>query len=146
MASLVVLAKNTMRITLGLFMLLDAAFLLMLVCYPHNGERSHFSNNDMSLSVVEWNTHKLSYHMAPSKDKTTAYERPKKLFAFISVILAGDIHCNPGPVRFPCGVCKKPVATNHRALECEGCQYWVHIKCGGITPKEYEQFQTNKLL
>ena len=51
-----------------------------------------------------------------------------------------------GPVKFPCGVCEKPVGKNDRALECEACSYWVHIKCGGITPNEDKNFQKNTYL
>ena len=29
-------------------------------------------------------------------------------------------------VRFPCLVCKKPVAKNHEAICCENCNWWVH--------------------
>ena len=29
------------------------------------------------------------------------------------IVLSGDVHVDPGPVRFPCSVCKKPVATTH---------------------------------
>jgi hypothetical protein len=30
----------------------------------------------------------------------------------------GDISLNPGPIKYPCGKCYKPVAKNHRALYC----------------------------
>ena len=26
---------------------------------------------------------------------------------------------------------------NHRAVQCEACYYWLHIKCEGISPAEY---------
>ena len=41
---------------------------------------------------------------------------------------------------------KNPSEKNDRALECEACSYWVHIKCGGITPNEYKNFQKNTYL
>jgi hypothetical protein len=57
-----------------------------------------------------------------------------------TIILAGDVEVNPGPVKYPCGICGRPVANNHRALECDTCNLWHHIKCAGITPAEYNQF------
>ena len=43
------------------------------------------------------------------------------------VVLSGDIHVDPGPVRFLCSVCKEPVAATHRAAECDSCHQWCHI-------------------
>ena len=42
------------------------------------------------------------------------------------------------PVSFPCGVCCKPVAVNHRAVQCDICNFWIHIKCNSISPDVYE--------
>ena len=55
--------------------------------------------------------------------------------------LCGDIHPNPGPSSTECTVCYKSVAKNHRAIACDLCSKWCHIKCGGVTPKEYRQLQ-----
>ena len=44
---------------------------------------------------------------------------------------------NPGPVRNPCGICRRPVAKNHLAVQCEACYFWHHIKCENISPTEY---------
>ena len=51
--------------------------------------------------------------------------------------ICGDISLNPGPVKNPCGKCSRPVAKTHRAVQCEACYYWLHIKCEGISPAEY---------
>ena len=56
---------------------------------------------------------------------------------FMTIMLCGDIELNPGPIRYPCGNCGKPVASNHRALECDSCNMWYHIKCGGISAATY---------
>lgn len=53
------------------------------------------------------------------------------------LIISGDIALNPGPPKYPCGECYKPVAKTHRAVLCEGCNYWWHIKCASISPSEY---------
>jgi len=54
-------------------------------------------------------------------------------------LLCGDTETNPGPTRYPCKLCQKPVAKTHCALCCEGCDQWVHILCAGIPKTEYER-------
>ena len=41
-------------------------------------------------------------------------------------------------VQFPCNLCCKPVAKTHRALCCDICDQWVHIKCNNVSPSSYE--------
>ena len=59
------------------------------------------------------------------------------------LFVCGDISLNPGPIRYPCGVCNRPVAKNgsvaknHRTVLCEACYLWHHIKCESISPTEY---------
>ena len=58
--------------------------------------------------------------------------------AMIMLALSRDISLNPCPVKYPCGLCSKSVASNHRAVLCEVCYYWHHIKCVQISPSEYK--------
>ena len=44
-------------------------------------------------------------------------------------------------ITFPCGVCKKTVGTNHKAIECSLCGLWVHIKCNNLDKKDYAFYQ-----
>ena len=39
---------------------------------------------------------------------------------------------------FPCGACNKTVGKRMRAIQCDLCNYWTHIKCDGIEPSHYE--------
>ena len=61
------------------------------------------------------------------------------------IILAGDVSENPGPVPtqvgqiHPCSVCTKTVTARHRAVLCDTCQLWRHIKCGSISAKAYSK-------
>ena len=48
--------------------------------------------------------------------------------------LAND---TPGPIKFPCGTCNKPVASNQKATCCESCNTWFHTKCTKISNKIY---------
>ena len=41
------------------------------------------------------------------------------------------------PVKNPCVTCLKPVAINHRAIKCDHCDYWIHIKCNFTSVPDY---------
>ena len=41
-------------------------------------------------------------------------------------------------IKHPCGVCKKSVNKNQKAIFCSTCLNWIHGKCNGISVKEYE--------
>ena len=47
-------------------------------------------------------------------------------------------------VKFPCNLCSKPVANNHRALCCDICDQWVHIKCNNVSPADYERLKSSE--
>ena len=64
----------------------------------------------------------------------------------ITLILSGDISLNPGPVKNPCFVCFGPVARNHRAVSCDNCVKWTHIKCEGINPRRYKAMVEFKII
>ena len=46
------------------------------------------------------------------------------------LILCGDISSNPGPkCKHPCEICSKTVRSNQRAVQCDSCNAWYHVKC-----------------
>ena len=49
------------------------------------------------------------------------------------------------PVKFPCKICKKPVAQNHKAVSCDACDNWVHIKCNKIKTQTYNILRKEKV-
>ena len=46
--------------------------------------------------------------------------------------LAGDVHPNPGPSRYPCSVCFKMVTSQGTSYLCTRCSHWVHSRCSGL--------------
>ena len=42
------------------------------------------------------------------------------------------------PTCYPCRICNKPVANNHKAIQCGICDHWVHIKCNKLSADQYE--------
>lgn len=69
-----------------------------------------------------------------------------KKCAGILLLLAGDINPNPGPQSQrnanTCPACFRTVAKNHRAVECDQCKKWLHIKCDNISVKSYNSMLT----
>ena len=45
---------------------------------------------------------------------------------------------DPNP-RYPCGTCGRNVSTRMKAIKCDSCGYWNHIRCDEITPYDYEK-------
>ena len=39
-----------------------------------------------------------------------------------------------------CGLCNKVVRSNHRAIQCDICDKWIHAKCNHINKTRYETF------
>ena len=56
-------------------------------------------------------------------------------FQLMHVIVSGDIGSNSGPV------CNKAIARNHRALSCDQCTLWCHMKCGQVKLKDDKRLQ-----
>ena len=85
---------------------------------------------------IRLNSHKLlDKSIKPNRDNTNLQNKSTLV---LLLVLGGDIEINPGPTKYPCKICNKPVAKSHRALQCDECDKWVHIKCGNVTPIEYE--------
>ena len=47
-------------------------------------------------------------------------------------------------VKFPCLVCNRTVAKNHRAVQCDLCDSWVHIACNNLNLYTYRKLQKEK--
>jgi hypothetical protein len=82
--------------------------------------------------------------------------KPLRLNFVLLLILSGDINPNPGPVnkidadvninpgprrgsarvafKHPCSICYRSVAKTHRAVLCDSCDLWSHIKCTSVSP------------
>ena len=47
-------------------------------------------------------------------------------------------------VKDPCVLCKKFIAKTHRALRCDICLGWVHIRCNYVSPATYFDYMDNE--
>ena len=64
------------------------------------------------------------------------YKASSRTNLAILLILAGDIESNQGP-KHQCGLCQKLVKRNDRAIQCDICDLWVHIRCENISKAQY---------
>ncbi len=60
------------------------------------------------------------------------------IYLAMLLMLCGDVELNPGPVKFPCGVCNKAVRNGVRAVCCDMCDKWFHIKCTSMSNVVYK--------
>ncbi len=41
----------------------------------------------------------------------------------------------------PCGICHKNIHKNQKAIFCENCNFFVHMKCNDMSAAEYKQLE-----
>ena len=56
---------------------------------------------------------------------------------FLLLLLSENVYPNPGPVKFLCIICCKPVKSNQDGMECSSCSSWCHRTCDGMSKEEY---------
>jgi len=74
------------------------------------------------------------------------YPNSQSCFNLSRLIVSADICPNPGStatvnISAKCAVCKRTMAKTHRAVTCDSCSKWCHIKCGGVSVNEYRRLQ-----
>ena len=42
---------------------------------------------------------------------------------------------------FPCGICHQNIQANQKAIFCNNCNFYVHIKCNDISTAEYKEIE-----
>ena len=45
--------------------------------------------------------------------------------------------CSHSNISFPCSICSKSVKSNQKALLCDNCCKWTHLKCTSLTVTDY---------
>ena len=71
------------------------------------------------------------------------FAKPKSFIVLNLILLCGDINVNPGPNwKYPCGICKKPVKSNQRGIQCGSCDVWIQTRCLGMNNDEYQLLAT----
>ena len=60
------------------------------------------------------------------------------------LLLSGDVEVNPGPVRYPCTSCNRPVQRNQMGIFCNRCELWTHVKCCGVSRVAYDRLSSEE--
>ena len=47
------------------------------------------------------------------------------------------------PTKFPCKICAKNISENVKAVQCDLCKLWVHIKCNNLNYLDYRYLQNS---
>jgi len=66
--------------------------------------------------------------------------RLKISLILLTIIMASRFFQEPTDKnpKYPCGICAKIVSQRHKAIQCDTCNYWNHIKCNEISDSNYE--------
>ena len=51
--------------------------------------------------------------------------------------------CNKTYPKFPCRSCEKNVSDKDKAVQCDLCELWVHIKCNSLNYLDYRYLQNS---
>ena len=51
--------------------------------------------------------------------------------------------CNITYPKFPCRICIKNVSDKDKAVQCDLCELWVHIKCNNLNYLDYRYLQNS---
>ena len=51
--------------------------------------------------------------------------------------------CNINYPKFPCKICEKNVSAKVKAVQCDLCERWVHIKCNNLNYLDYRYLQNS---
>ena len=49
--------------------------------------------------------------------------------------------CNTNDPKFPCKICAKNVHDKDKAVQCDLCELWIHIKCNNLNYLDYRYLQ-----
>ena len=49
--------------------------------------------------------------------------------------------CNINHPKFPCKVCAKNIQDKDKAVQCDLCELWIHIKCNNLNYLDYRYLQ-----
>ena len=100
---------------------------------------THHVNHRSNTVSLRFNLSKEFLEISYRTFAMSKYTKINRSYSFLLVLLSGDVNMNPGPPtrKITCPSCLKTVAKNHRAVQCDSCQGWLHIKCENISAKLY---------
>lgn len=82
-------------------------------------------------------THKNNGRPTKTTLKYRKIDNTSHYCLILTLLLSGDVHYNPGPIKHPCTNCKGPVRSNQKALQYDFCDRWTHLKCKKLSSSDY---------
>ena len=125
----------------GTLFVFQKVLLFLLVVLTFDAKLPSRTQNDLNTAIVKDNELFTIQYITTAdvirsnhiKNQSSFYALTKLKFSKhhsyfkYLLILSGDINLHPGPVKYPCSVCAKPV--RKRIISCEKCGLWLHKKC-----------------
>ena len=125
----------------GTLFVFQKVLLFLLVVLTFDAKLPSRTQNDLNTAIVKDNElFTIQYITTADVIRSNYIKNQSSLYALTKLkfskhhsyfkyllILSGDINLHPGPVKYPCSVCAKPV--RKRIISCEKCELWLHKKC-----------------
>ena len=125
----------------GTLFVFQKVLLFLLVVLTFDAKLPSRTQNDLNTAIVKDNElFTIQYITTADVIRSNHIKNQSSLYALTKLkfskhhsyfeyllILSGDINLHPGPVKYPCSVCAKPV--RKRIISCEKCGLWLHKKC-----------------
>ena len=102
-----------------------------------------FRKKQDSLPVFSASQHEKKFEIQCKIEKRTNFDK---------ICLCGDVKKQPGPTKnenstkvnerrisFPCSVCQKGVTKASKAILCDNCDKWTHVRCTNISLQRYNE-------
>ena len=122
--------------------------LILAVTNPDN-EPDLFESNEINQSSCLWKLN-LTFSVLNTQPNRRCRINMKNnvgscLVFYLLIMQSGDVEMNPGPPKYPCGICSKNVNWNAKAIQCDGCDVWFHARCANIGPESFKALTKLKL-
>ena len=125
----------------GTLFVFQKILLFLLVVLTFDAKLPSRTQNDLNTAIVKDNElFTIQYITTADVIRSNHIKNQSSLYALTKLkfskhhsyfkyllILSSDINLHPGPVKYPCSVCAKPV--RKRIMSCEKCGLWLHKKC-----------------
>ena len=97
--------------------------------------RGYLQSPKRNISFSTWTFQPRGRYLSA---RISLYPNHEASFTLSRISISGDVESNPGPainskIITLCYVCHKNVRIYNRAIECDVCKHWCHIKCGEIS-------------
>lgn len=125
----------------------DATFNYILVNHKgnkqiaHGHEKLYNSLRAPNMSLPRARLNSIRTRTLNKNNYATHKVKTDNFVVIMGLLLAGDVHPCPGPrtPKHPCIICQRAVIKSSKAISCDSCNNWVHIKCCDFPRQKYDE-------